>query len=46
MPDYIDLIEKNFKEDTRFSLHFVAVLNLKGEQNGAVHLCDTKELFP
>lgn len=46
MPDYIDLIEKNFINDTRFSLHFVAILNLKGEQNAAAHLCDTKDLFP
>lgn len=46
MNEYIDFIADRFIEDNRFSLHFVSVVNLKGEQNGNLHLCDTRELFP
>ncbi|QPQ33295.1 radical SAM protein [Lysinibacillus sp. JNUCC 51] len=46
MMQYLDLVEKNFKEDSRFYLHFIAVLNLKGAQDSSIHLCDSKELFP
>lgn len=46
MTEYIDIIEKYFKEDKRFDIHFVTVKDLKGSQSGDLHLCDTKELFP
>ncbi|WP_153465457.1 radical SAM/SPASM domain-containing protein [Sediminibacillus terrae] len=46
MYDFIDNMKTHFVEDPRFSLHFVSVLNLKGEQNANIHLCNTKELFP
>jgi len=46
MKEYIDFISDHFIDDSRFSLHFVSVLNLKGEQNANIHLCDTRELFP
>lgn len=43
---YIDLVAGKFVKDNRFLLHFVSVLNLKGDQSGDIHLCDTKALFP
>ncbi|GIP64213.1 radical SAM/SPASM domain-containing protein [Virgibacillus pantothenticus] len=46
MYEYIDYISKEFAADERFQMHFVSVKNLKGEQSGDIHLCDTKELFP
>lgn len=46
MYEYIDYISKEFSADERFQMHFVSVKNLKGEQSGDIHLCDTKELFP
>ncbi|MEC1560508.1 radical SAM/SPASM domain-containing protein [Bacillus haynesii] len=46
MFDYIDLIRDLFQDDSRFLMHFVPVLNLKGEQSGNIHLCNTRDLFP
>lgn len=46
MEKYIDQMAEHFKDDARFFLHFVSVLNLKGEQSADVHLCDSKDLFP
>jgi len=46
MDEYIDFISDNFVDDSRFNLHFVSVLNLKGEQDANIHLCDTRDLFP
>jgi uncharacterized protein len=45
MKKYIDLMSNHFSDDRRFFLHFVTVLDLKGTQDSAVHLCDTKDLF-
>ncbi|WP_195257811.1 radical SAM/SPASM domain-containing protein [Bacillus paralicheniformis] len=46
MYDYIDLMRDLFKDDPRFLMHFIPVLNLKGEQSSNIHLCNTKDLFP
>ncbi|WP_312096727.1 radical SAM/SPASM domain-containing protein [Niallia sp.] len=45
MSEYIEFISDNFMNDDRFLLHFVAISNLKGEDNSNIHLCDTKDLF-
>lgn len=46
MHEFIDFISEEFVDDPRFKMHFVSVKNLKGDQSGDIHLCDTKELFP
>src|SRR5699024_12196180 len=46
MHEFIDFIIEEFVDDPRFKMHFVSVKNLKGDQSGDIHLCDTKELFP
>ncbi|BFH15378.1 SPASM domain-containing protein [Paenibacillus melissococcoides] len=45
MNQYISLMGKLFAEDSRFTLHFHPIKNLKREQTSDIYLCDKKELF-
>ncbi len=45
MNQYISMIGELFVEDSRFTLHFSSIENLKREQTSDIHLCDKKELY-
>ena len=46
MTEYLTLMKENFIDDKRFLLHFIPILNLKGDNFTNIHLTDTKDLFP
>lgn len=43
--EYIDNIKRDFMEDERFMLHFVAIADLTGDIHKTIDLCDTYQLL-